>query len=160
MAKILSGKWANQAHTTLKLDVGGGGAIFAAWPDNKTHWGAEIQAWLDGGGVIEEEDLSSVAAPVKKAIRVEGVARIAAAVPEWDSLKKVKLIASLWNMLGAPNASQALARDIYLYVTSPDPAAGALAKIATLDRTELGQVVATDAAPFAAVDGAFPGWPT
>ena len=81
----------------------------------------------------------------------EGVTRIAAQVPEWDSFERVALLASVWNMLGPPNAAQALAKDIYLYVRDT-----ALAKLDPLTLTELQAIDPSAADPFG--DGSF--WPT
>ena len=47
---------------------------------------------------------------------VEAQARVKARVSEWDTRNKINFVASIWNMLGTPNANQTAAKDIYLYV--------------------------------------------
>jgi hypothetical protein len=53
----------------------------------------------------------------------EGVTRIAAQVPDWDTLDTIKTVAGLWASHLAANATaaQALGRDIYLYVRDTVP---------------------------------------
>ena len=82
----------------------------------------------------------------------EGVARISAQVPAWDLLDTVKLIASFWNMLGAPNAAQLLARDIYLYVVND-----ALPGVDAAADAALDAIDPTAAEPFGPGN---PAWPT
>ncbi len=83
---------------------------------------------------------------------VEGVVRIIAQVPEWDSFARIALLASVWNMLGTPNSAQSLARDIYLYVKNT-----ALPKLATVTtQAGLNAIDPTVADPFG--DGTL--WPT
>lgn len=83
----------------------------------------------------------------------EGVARIAAQVPDWDTLDTIKTIAGLWSAI-ATNASpaQLLAKDTYLYVRDTVPAK--LAAITT--EAELAAIDPTAADPFG--DGT--PWPT
>ena len=79
----------------------------------------EVINWIDDGGTPTPDP--KALAKVKKRKRLEYAmearGRIADQVSEWDSLEKIKLVASIWNMLGTPNASQTLARDIYIYLT-------------------------------------------
>lgn len=84
----------------------------------------------------------------------EGRTRIAAQVPDWDSLDAIKTVAGLWTSHLAANATvaQVTAKDIYLYVRDTVPA-----KLAAV--TTEGQLAAIDpsaADPFA--DGT--PWPT
>ncbi len=62
---------------------------------------------------------TSVLAQVKRKkiseLKREALTRIAVDMPEWDDMEKIKFIASIWNMLGTPNASQTAAKDTYVY---------------------------------------------
>ncbi len=90
----------------------------------------------------------------KNDFKVEGVKRIAAQVPEWDSFGRVAFLASVWNMLdgAAATAAQALAKDIYLYVKNT-----ALPKVtAVTTQAALDAIDPTAADPFG--DGT--PWPT
>lgn len=164
MANIQTVQWTSADHTSpealIRVTLSGAETFTAVWPNNRTHWRQTIQDWIDGGGVIATEDASVAIGALKDELKQEAIVRISAQVPEWDSEQIIRVIASFWNMLGAPNASQDLARDIYVYLTDSSPAAGALAKADTLTPAEVALVVPTDASPFAVVDGAFPGWPT
>ena len=52
----------------------------------------------------------------------EGVARIAAQVPDWDSLEAIKTAAGLWPAIsGGATPAMILAKDIYLYVRNAVP---------------------------------------
>ena len=95
--------------------------------------------------------LSGLRAQRRHEIITEGVLRIAVQVPEWDSLERVALLASIWNMLGAPNVAQALARDLYHYVKNT-----ALPKLGPMTLAELQAVDPSAADPFG--DGT--PWPT
>lgn len=92
---------------------------------------------------------------LRRAFSEEGVARIAAQEPAWNSFDMMALIVSIWTRLGRPRPAQALARDIYLYVRD-----SAVPKLGTLTLTELQSVDPTAAQPFAAVDPGDAGWPT
>ena len=95
--------------------------------------------------------ISELKRTMADAFITEGVTRITAEVPEWDSFERIALLASVWNMLGAPNSAQALARDIYLYVKTT-----VLPKLAPLDLAGLQAIDPTAADPFG--DGA--AWPS
>ena len=84
----------------------------------------------------------------------EGVTRIAAQVPDWDSLDAIKTVAGLWASHLAANATaaQTVAKDIYRYVRDTVPAK--LAAVAT--EAELRAIDPSAADPFG--DG--PPWPT
>ncbi len=84
----------------------------------------------------------------------EGVTRIAAQVPDWDSLDTIKTVAGLWASHLAANATaaQTTAKDIYLYVRDTVPAK--LAAVTT--QGELDAIDPSAADPFG--DGSF--WPT
>ncbi len=84
----------------------------------------------------------------------EGVTRIAAQVPDWDSLDAIKTVAGLWtsHLVADATPAQIVAKDIYRYVRDTVPA-----KLAAL--TTQGQLDAIDpstADPFG--DGT--PWPT
>lgn len=84
----------------------------------------------------------------------EGVTRIAAQVPDWDTLDTIKTVAGLWVSHLATNATaaQLVAKDIYIYVRDTVPAKlAALTTQAQLDATD-----PTAADPFG--DGT--PWPT
>ena len=84
----------------------------------------------------------------------EGRTRIAAQVPDWDSLDAIKTVAGLWTSHLAANATaaQTTAKDIYLYVRDTVPAK--LAAAAT--EAELDAIDPSTADPFG--DGT--PWPT
>lgn len=66
----------------------------------------------------------------------EGVKRIAAQVPEWNSFESIALLASVWNMLDNTSATtaQTLAKGIYLYVKNTAlPKLAAVSTQAALD---------------------------
>jgi len=46
----------------------------------------------------------------------EAIRRIQLQVPEWETHDEIRLLASIWNMLGTPNAAQTNAKNIYVYV--------------------------------------------
>ena len=84
----------------------------------------------------------------------EGVNRIAAQVPDWDSIETIKTVSGLWVSHLATNATaaQLTAKDIYLYVRDTVP--GKIADIAT--EANLAAIDPTTADPFG--DGTL--WPT
>ncbi len=99
--------------------------------------------------------LEGTRASLKAEFLTEGVRRIGLQVSEWNSFERVALLASVWNMFGAaPNAQQAAARDIFLYLRDT-----VLPKLGGLTLAELQQIDAAAAQPFAAVDSADSGWP-
>ncbi len=82
----------------------------------------------------------------------EGIKRIAAQVPDWDTLETIKTVAGMWPAISAAaTPAQILAKDIYLYVRDTVPAK--LAAIATAPG--LSVIDPTHADPFG--DGA--AWP-
>ena len=78
----------------------------------------KVMAWIDLGNTPDPDPtVLAFAKDLKKeAYKREGVIRIKAQVPEWNDMTIIAFMASIWNMLGTPNASQTLAIDIYLYV--------------------------------------------
>ena len=88
------------------------------------------------------------------AFSAEGVTRIAARVPDWDTLDTIKTVAGLWASHLAANATaaQTVAKDIYRYVRDTVPAK--LAAVAT--PAELDAIDPSTADPFG--DGT--PWPT
>lgn len=85
---------------------------------------------------------------------VAGVTRIAAQVPDWDTLDTVKTVAGLWasHLAATATAAQITAKDIYLYVR--DTAPSKLAAVSS--QAELDAIDPTAADPFG--DGT--PWPT
>ncbi len=70
--------------------------------------------------------------------KTEGVRRIGLQVAEWNNYETVKLIASIWNMMGTPNAPQTTAKDIYVYVRDTAiPNVNALTTIATVQAIDV-----------------------
>ena len=88
------------------------------------------------------------------AFTTEGVTRIAAQVPDWDSLDTIKTVAGLWvsHLAANATAAQLTAKDIYLYVRDTVPAKLA----AVTSQAELDAIDPTAADPFG--DGTL--WPT
>ena len=90
-------------------------------------------------------------ADLKKAKRaefnIEGVTRIAAQVPEWNSIDIVAYTVSISNLLnlGSMTAAQTLAKDIYLYVKNT--VSTKLAAVTTKDALDAIDPTADD--PFA-----------
>ena len=83
----------------------------------------------------------------------EGIKRIAAQVPDWDSIETIKTVAGLWPAISATaTAAQLKAKDIYLYVRDTVPPK--IAAIAT--EATLAAIDPTAADPFG--DGTL--WPT
>lgn len=84
--------------------------------DNRDY--KEVLAWIANGGIADAD--TTVLARVKQVkiqeYKREAVRLIGLQVPEWGSIDKVAFIASIWNMLGSPNAAQIQAKDIYAYV--------------------------------------------
>lgn len=78
----------------------------------------KVLIWLAAGNTPDvDPDILPKAKRVKIAeYKDEAVKRISTQVTAWNSLEDVRLIASVWNMLGTPNAAQTKAKDIYLYV--------------------------------------------
>ncbi len=90
----------------------------------------------------------------KAEFATEGVKRIAAQVPDWDSLETIKTVSGLWVSHLATNATpaQLKAKDIYLYVRDAVPP-----KIAAITtEADLAAIDPTAADPFG--DGT--PWPT
>lgn len=84
----------------------------------------------------------------------EGIKRIAAEVPDWDSLETIKTVSGLWvsHLAANATAAQLTAKDIYLYVRDTVPP-----KIAAIaDEVALAAVDPTATDPFG--DGTL--WPT
>jgi len=76
----------------------------------------------------------------------EGVNRIAAQVPDWDSIETIKTVSGLWvsHLAANATAAQLKAKDIYLYVRDTVPP-----KIAAITiETDLAAVDPTVADPF------------
>ena len=77
----------------------------------------------------------------------EGVTRIAAQVPDWDSLEAIKTVAGLWtsHLVANATAAQTKAHDIYLYVRDTVPAK----LVAVTTQGQLDAIDPTAADPFA-----------
>ena len=111
-----------------------------------------IDAWTSAAA--PPSTLAELKAAKGAAFSAEGRTRIAAQVPDWDTLDTIKTVAGLWTSHLAANATaaQTTANDIYLYVRDTVPA-----KLAAV--TTQGQLDAIDpsaADPFG--DGT--PWPT
>ena len=90
---------------------------------------------------------------LRQSFKVEGLARIAAQVPAWDSFERIEFLISIANMLDTASmtAAQALARDILIYVRDT-----AIPKLVPMTLAQLQAVGPTAADPFG--DGTT--WPT
>lgn len=109
-----------------------------------------ITAWNDAAPLALT--LSDWKAEKRAEFTQQGIIRITMQVPEWDDFKRIAMIASIWNMLGTPNAAQVLARDIYVYVRNT-----AIPKVnAASSQSELDAIDPSAADPFG--DGTL--WPT
>jgi|APSaa5957512535_1039671.scaffolds.fasta_scaffold44671_2 hypothetical protein len=78
---------------------------------------ATIVKWIADGGVPDADDTALLGIKVYKINEyiTESNARVSAQVPEWTG-DFIEQVASIWNMLKVPNAAQAKAKDIYVYV--------------------------------------------
>ncbi len=78
----------------------------------------EVLTWIADGNTPDSDP--SILAEVKQAkineYKREGVRRIGLQVLEWGNYETIRLLASMWNMLGSPNTAQSNSKDIYLYV--------------------------------------------
>jgi hypothetical protein len=91
----------------------------------------------------------------RQGFKEAALSRIALAVPEWDTFEEVKLIASMWNMLGGtPTASQMLAKNIYVYAKT------SIAKLNGLAAVDMLTVDPSADLPFSVADPTDTGWPT
>lgn len=110
-----------------------------------------IDAWT--AAAPPPRTLAEIKTEKRAAFVVEGVTRIAAQVPDWDSLDAIKTVAGLWVSHIAANATaaQTAAKDIYLYLRDTVPAR--LAAVTAQD--ELDAIDPSAADPFG--DGSF--WP-
>jgi|TARA_Y100000310_G_scaffold174027_1_gene174164 hypothetical protein len=77
----------------------------------------KFNEWVAQGGVADPDPnvLDKVKDLKREEYLVEAQARVKARVSEWDTRNKINFVASIWNMLGTPNANQTAAKDIYLY---------------------------------------------
>ena len=102
--------------------------------------GAATQATAEAVVAGHVPSLDPARAAKQAAFVAEGVARVAAQVPDWDSLETIKTVAGMWPAIAATaTPAQLAARDLYLFVRDTVPA-----KLAAL----------TTAAAIAAVDPA------
>ncbi len=92
----------------------------------------------------QAELITARAAKVREFIN-EGVVRIAAQVPDWDTIEAVKAVAGAWPALAAAATAEMIAaKDIYLYVRAAAiPAVEAMMVIADIEAVD-----PTDAEPF------------
>ncbi|MCH7793836.1 MAG: hypothetical protein IH900_01665 [Proteobacteria bacterium] len=111
-----------------------------------------IDAWT--AATPPPPTLAELKAAKGAAFTAEGRTRIAAQVPDWDTLDAIKTVAGLWASHLAANATaaQTVAKDIYRYVRDTVPAK--LAAVAT--PAELDAIDPSTADPFG--DGT--PWPT
>ncbi len=85
--------------------------------------------------------LDDLKAQKAAAFMAAGVARIAAQVPDWDSLDTIKTVAGLWASHLAANATaaQIAAKEVYLYLRDTVPAKlAAVPSRAELDAIDVG----------------------
>jgi len=94
----------------------------------------EVLIWLQTN--TADPDTTVLAQVKRKKIgeyKREAITRIQSTMPDWDDIEKIKFIASIWNMLGTPNANQTAARDVYVFVKNTAiPAISAMTDIATV----------------------------
>ena len=111
-----------------------------------------IDAWTSAAP--PPPTLAELKAAKGAALSAEGVTRIAAQVPDWDTLDTIKTVAGLWisHLAANATAAQTTAKDIYRYVRDTVPAK--LAAVAT--PAELDAIDPSTADPFG--DGT--PWPT
>ncbi len=68
----------------------------------------------------------------------EALTRIQSTMPDWDDIEKIKFIASIWNMLGTPNANQTAAKNVYVYVKyTAIPAVQALTTVSAVQAVDV-----------------------
>jgi|3_EtaG_2_1085321.scaffolds.fasta_scaffold33032_2 hypothetical protein len=84
--------------------------------DNRDY--RKVLKWITAGGVPDTDpDVLAMAREEKKGEYItEGVARIKARVPEWDTFKEIRKIAAMWSQMSSFTADQIAARDIYVYI--------------------------------------------
>jgi len=105
-------------------------------PDNRDY--QEVLVWLQGNTADADDTLLNKLKQKKvEEYKKEGVRRIQLQVSEWNSIDVVGLIASVWNMLGTPNAAQTAAKGIYVYVKNTAipavMAKGTIAEVQAID---------------------------
>jgi hypothetical protein len=116
---------------------------------------SQYQAFIDAWAAAAPlpPTLAELNSAKRQEFIAEGVIRIAAQVPDWDSIGSVKTAAGMWPAIGGgATAAMLLAKDIYLYVRDTVPA-----KLAAVpSQAELEAIDPAQADPFG--DGT--GWPT
>ena len=115
-----------------------------------------FQSFIDrwANAAIPPPTLDDLKATKKADFVTEGVKRVAAQIPDWDSIETIKTVSGLWVSHLATNATpaQLKAKNIYLYVRDTVP--GKIAAITT--EADLAAIDASAADPFG--DGT--PWPT
>ena len=91
----------------------------------------DVLIWLQSNTADTDTNVLSLVKRKKiNEYRTEALKRIAVTMPEWDDIDVVQYTASIWNMLGTPNANQTAAKDIYVYVKNTAiPAVNALTTV-------------------------------
>lgn len=89
--------------------------------------------------------LAGLRALRRQQFKAEALARIAAQVPDWDSIESIKTAAGMWPAIGGgATAAMLAAKDIYLYIRDTIPP-----KIAAVaDQPGLDAIDPTAADPF------------
>lgn len=100
----------------------------------------EVLAWIAEGNTPDPDDTLLAKVKQKKIgeYKTEGINRIRGEIAEWDSFEVVGFLASIWNMLGTPNASQNLAKNIFVYTKNTAiPAVKALTTVAAVQAVDV-----------------------
>jgi len=105
-------------------------------PDNADY--QNVLIWLQGNTADTDDTLLNKLKQKKvEEYKKEGVRRIQLQMPDWNSIEVVGFIASIWNMLGTPNAAQTAAKGIYVYVKNTAipavMAKGTIAEVQAID---------------------------
>ena len=89
---------------------------FGITPGNMDY--EDFVAWQNKGNTPDSDPnvLVSVKTAKITEYKAEGVRRIGLQIPEWNTFERIAFLASIWNMLRTPTATQIKAKDIYLYV--------------------------------------------
>lgn len=143
-------EWAAGDSYSVDNTPTGGNLVYVQKAPGNTQY-EEVLAWIAAGNTPDPEYTPAEQLDLNRAleieeIKLEGITRIAAVVPELDTFEELGLLKVLWPFLNAPGADPdlALVRDIYLY-----------------GRTKIVQAQGATQAQLDAYDAATdPGWPT
>ena len=85
--------------------------------------GPATQATAEGVVAAHVRSLDPARAAKAAELVTEGVVRIAAQVPDWDSVERIKTVAGMWPAIAASaTPAQLAAKDLYLFVRDTVPA--------------------------------------